>query len=109
MSLEDRGTMVTHYPQMSSSETLSLAGHARRAEPGIGARLLGWFRQAYCSLHGHDRLMHFEKERVSLRCASCGHETPGWELMETRPVVSLRAEPRAILHRPRLVTARRIA
>ena len=100
--------MVTHYPQMSSSETLSLAEHAHSAD-GIGARMLGWFRQAYCGLHGHDNLMHFEKERMYLECVSCGHETPGWELTEPRPVVSARVEPRAMLHRPRLVSARRIA
>ena len=101
--------MVTHYPQMTSGKTLSLAGHAHRADAGIGARMLGWLRQAYCGLHGHDSLLHFEKDRILLQCTSCGHETPGWELTEPRPVVSMRAEPRAVLHRPRLVRARRVA
>lgn len=101
--------MVTHYPQMTSGETLSLADHAHRADAGIGARMLGWLRQAYCGLHGHDTLMHFEKDRMSLQCASCGHETPGWELSESRPIASVRAEPRVMRHRPRLVSARRVA
>jgi hypothetical protein len=96
---------------MSSGDTLRLAEHAyRAADDGIGARALMWMRQTYCGLHGHDCLMHFEKNRMSLQCASCGHATPGWELTEPRPIVSVRAEPRAqVFHRPRLVSARRIA
>jgi hypothetical protein len=80
-------------------------------ETGIGARVMGWVRQAYCGLHGHDRLMHFEKDRMSLECASCGHETEGWALTEPRPIVrvSARTQPRLVLRRPRLVGARRIA
>jgi hypothetical protein len=36
-------------------------------------------RVALCALHGHDLLLHFERgRRVCLRCANCGHETPGW-------------------------------
>ena len=78
-------------------------------EAGIGGRMLGWIRQAYCGLHGHDTLMHFERDRMSLQCASCGHETTGWALSERRPMVSARAETRAAFRRPRLVSARRIA
>jgi hypothetical protein len=37
-------------------------------------------RQFICSLHGHDALLHFENQRMSLLCSSCGHETPGWEV-----------------------------
>jgi len=40
-------------------------------------------RQFMCGLHGHDSLMHFEQGRISLLCASCGHETPGWDIQET--------------------------
>lgn len=36
--------------------------------------------QFLCGLTGHDRLPHFEKDRMSLRCCSCKHETPGWDL-----------------------------
>ena len=36
-------------------------------------------RIAFCALHGHDLLLHFERgRRVCLRCVNCGHETPGW-------------------------------
>lgn len=40
-------------------------------------------RQFMCGLHGHDRLLHFERGRLSLRCMSCGHETPGWNLRKS--------------------------
>ncbi len=36
-------------------------------------------RQFFCGLHGHDALLHFEDNRISLLCSSCGHESPGWE------------------------------
>lgn len=37
-------------------------------------------RQFICGLHGHDTLKHFERGRMSLLCASCGYETPGWDV-----------------------------
>lgn len=33
-----------------------------------------------CGLHGHDALLSYERGRIFLRCTSCGHETPGWEI-----------------------------
>lgn len=72
-----------------------------------------WVRQTFCGLHGHDNLLQFEQERMFLKCASCGHETPGWELNEPRPTVTLRAEePRRKLQlqpQPQLISARRVA
>jgi hypothetical protein len=37
-------------------------------------------RQFICGLHGHDALLHFDQRHVSLLCAACGHESPGWDL-----------------------------
>ncbi|MBI4262795.1 MAG: hypothetical protein HY657_00315 [Acidobacteria bacterium] len=37
-------------------------------------------RQMICSLHGHDLLLHFEHDRLSLRCAACAWESPGWTI-----------------------------
>ena len=51
-------------------------------EDGVGASVMTWMRQAICGLHGHDSLLHFEHDRMSLRCVSCGHESPGWELSD---------------------------
>jgi hypothetical protein len=46
-------------------------------------RRVKWMvRRAICGLFGHDTLLHFEQHRLSLRCASCGHETTGWTIAE---------------------------
>ncbi len=37
-------------------------------------------RQFFCGLRGHDAYLHFERDRISLRCVTCHHESPGWEL-----------------------------
>lgn len=39
-------------------------------------------RRALCGLFGHDTLLQFQQHRLSLRCASCGHETEGWTIGE---------------------------
>jgi hypothetical protein len=87
------------------------ATDARESHDGIAERALAGFRQFLCGLRGHDNLMQFEKERLSLQCASCGHESPGWALTEAPPKVVLRGDARRhALIRPRLVSAeRRIA
>lgn len=67
-------------------------------------------RQTYCGLHGHDSLLQFEQDRMFLKCSSCGHETPGWELNEAPPIAT-EYEPaqRPRLVRPQLVGVRRVA
>jgi hypothetical protein len=73
-------------------------------------RVMTWLQQTICGLGGHDTLLHFEGERMSLRCVSCGHETPGWELNEAPPTVTMRGDARRhALARPQLVNTRRIA
>jgi hypothetical protein len=67
-------------------------------------------RQTVCGLHGHDSLLQFAQDRMYLKCVSCGHETPGWELTETPPTVTVHQEVRrTALVRPQLISARRIA
>ncbi len=74
------------------------------------ATILTWLKQAYCGLHRHDNLMHFERDRVYLQCASCGRRTPGWTLDEAAPRVVFAGDARRhALSRPRLVRARRMA
>jgi hypothetical protein len=47
------------------------------------------WRELVCTLTGgHDTVMKFEDGRMALRCVSCGHETPGWELNETPPTTT---------------------
>lgn len=54
--------------------------HEERPRPGIAAAVLTWMQQGICGLHGHDPLLHWNRNRLYLRCASCGHETPGWDV-----------------------------
>jgi hypothetical protein len=37
-------------------------------------------QQGICALQGHNPLLHFETNRLSLRCANCGWHTPGWNI-----------------------------
>ena len=64
-------------------------------------------RQFFCGLHGHDALLHFEDNRISLLCASCGHESPEWEFGR-RAARSERVVSQPIVRLP-LVGQRRVA
>ena len=102
--------MVTNYPRsIASRESVRTASEPTQEE-GLGGKMLDWLRQTFCSLHGHDTMLHFQQERMSLRCVSCGHETPGWSLNEVPPTVTIRGDARRLaIVRPQLVSARRIA
>ena len=83
--------MVTNYPQDIVTQSVGATG-----EPYAGrvfSRLWKHVQFALCSLHGHDPLLHYDQTRIYLRCASCGHETPGWKLDERRPRVRFRGKP----------------
>lgn len=89
-------------------------GHAEQSN----GRVMDRVRQLWCGLHGHDSLLQFEHDRMFLRCVSCGHESPGWELNEAPPTVSNRTvqtvqtvqtPARAQTLRPQFVGARRVA
>jgi hypothetical protein len=78
---------------------------------GFGARVIDRLQQMVCGLHGHDTMLQFEQDRMFLRCQSCGHETPGWDLTETPPSITAQAvdERRHAVAGPHLISARRIA
>jgi hypothetical protein len=72
--------------------------------------LTTWLRETYCGLHGHDDLLQFGHDRLFLKCVSCGHESPGWELTEAPPVLRLSGDARRhMLVRPSLVDTQRAA
>lgn len=50
----------------------------------VAQLLFSFGRQALCALRGHDRIFHFEPNRLSLQCLACGAETPGWRLDVSR-------------------------
>ena len=73
----------------------------------LSGRMMDRVRQILCGLHGHDSLLQFQQDRMFLRCASCGHETPGWEVSEPpRTPVRARTTPMRQAH---LVRERRVA
>ena len=85
--------MVTNYP-ISSPESLTSASTETHTD---GSGVLDRVRQMFCGLHGHDTLLHFEQDRMSLRCVSCHYETPGWELNEAPPTaVTLGSAPSSL-------------
>lgn len=74
-----RNQMVTNYPQQ-----LTAAPAAKRStaatDDGLFARAVGFVSQRFCAVRGHDSVLHFERNRVRLRCTSCGYDSPGWEV-----------------------------
>ena len=75
--------MVTNHPQQltAAAEVTNKA----TAEAGLMARMATRLGQVVCALHGHDSVLHFEGSRVMMRCTSCGHDTPGWEISGQGP------------------------
>jgi hypothetical protein len=106
---EEQQKMVTNYPHsVASHEDVSTRGEAHGE--GIGERVMDRLRHMMCGLHGHDTLLQFEQGRMFLRCVSCGHETPGWEVIEPQASVTLRDGARHhAIGRQQLIGERRIA
>lgn len=71
-------------------------GHVHSgSQEGLIARFVAWMGQFFCGLfHGHHAVLHFEGERMLLRCTSCGHDSPGWNIDGERPRVRLAGDPR---------------
>lgn len=73
--------MVTNYPQqLAAAATLT-----RETAAGVVSRAVGRLGQLVCGARGHDSVLHFEGKRVMMRCTSCGHDTPGWEVSGRGP------------------------
>jgi hypothetical protein len=71
--------MVTNSP-FSPARSTRRVDHYEEAQVGLMGQAMLKVRQSLCGLHGHDSLLHFEHDRMFLRCTSCGHETPGWSI-----------------------------
>lgn len=96
--------MVTNYPQQLT---------ARHVDAPIGNTLLnravGRFGQFLCGLRGHDSVLHFEANRVMMRCTSCGHESPGWEVSGRAPRVRIEGDARRHVLVPTRLVLRKTA
>jgi hypothetical protein len=73
--------MVTNYPQQLTASTRI---DTQNGETMVN-RAVSRFSQFLCGLRGHDAVLHFEGKRVNMRCTSCGHDTPGWEVSGRGP------------------------
>lgn len=74
--------MVTNYPEQLAATS---GASAPAAGEGVMARVASRLSQTLCGLSGHDTMMHFEGPKVMMRCTSCGHHTPGWEVSGRGP------------------------
>jgi hypothetical protein len=93
--------MVTNYPQ----QLTAAAEVTRKAttESSLLGRVASRIGQVFCGLHGHDAVLHFEGNRVMMRCTSCGHDTPGWEISGQGPRIRYAGDARRHAIKPRLV------
>ena len=92
--------MVTNYPQQLTA-TADVAAKST-PEAGLMSRMVAKLGQMVCGLHGHDAVLHFEGNRVMMRCTSCGHDTPGWDVSGRQPRPRFEGDAR----RHRLATSR---
>jgi hypothetical protein len=69
-------------------------------------------RRLPCVFRGHNSVLHFESDRLSLRCFSCGYQTPGWSLRPdvghaSSPVHELSPQPTGELASPPVIVDER--
>lgn len=95
--------MVTNYPQQLT------ATHDAHIGETLLNRAVGRFGQLLCGLRGHDSVLHFEANRVMMRCTSCGHESPGWEVSGRAPRVRIEGDRRRHMLIPQRLVLRKTA
>jgi hypothetical protein len=74
--------MVTNYPQRL---TATATGLDSNVSVNLVNRFASRVGQLLCAMRGHDSVLHFEGNRVMMRCTSCGHDSPGWEISGRAP------------------------
>lgn len=100
--------MVTNYPQQLTASSVTRVAR-RPAEESFFGRLIESIRQALCGVRGHDSVLHFEGNRVLLRCTSCGYDSPGWDVGHARPRPVFEGDAERHLLRPNNIALRRPA
>src|SRR5512132_1924913 len=94
--------MVTNYPQRLTAAATSASDGGGSAGSSVVTRIVATVRQAMCGLRGHDSVLHFEHRRVLLRCTTCGHDSPGWEINGQPPRQVFDGDAERHLLRPQL-------
>jgi NAD-dependent SIR2 family protein deacetylase len=91
--------MVTNYPQ----QLAAAAEITYERTSTVVARAMGRLGQLMCGAKGHDAVLHFEGKRVMMRCTSCGHDTPGWEVNDRAPRKRFEGDARRHQLKPQIV------
>jgi hypothetical protein len=99
--------MVTNYPQQLSATTAG--GRRSQVEIGVTVRVFTWLSQVACGMRGHDAVLHFEGNRVMMRCTTCGHDSPGWEISGGGPRRRFEGDARRHLLTPKRLVLRKTA
>jgi hypothetical protein len=76
--------MVTNYPQRLAATTTT-GPDMNATTTSFANRIAVRLGQLLCGVRGHDSVLHFEGNRVMMRCTSCGHDSPGWEISGRAP------------------------
>jgi hypothetical protein len=101
--------MVTNYPQRLAATATSIDS-ATQVTSGVMNRVAGRVGQWLCGMRGHDAVLHFEGKRVMMRCTSCGHDSPGWEITGRGPRQRFEGDHRRhVLVPPRRLVLRKSA
>jgi hypothetical protein len=87
------------------SQPTDLTGDTRSNAASVIAPLTRLVRNTWCVLNGgHYKLLHTEPDRLALRCAACGHTSPGWEVGSPRFARTMPSDPERLrLRRPAAV------
>jgi hypothetical protein len=71
-------------------------------------RVARWTAQTICGLGGHEMLKYSTRARITLRCVTCGFESPGWNLDAAPPNVTFGGDPERFalgtVQRPHMAT-----
>jgi hypothetical protein len=97
--------MVTNFPQQLTATANAISVQTT----GAMARAVDRIGQLVCGLRGHDSVLHFETHRVNMRCTSCGHDTPGWEISGRGPRRRFEGDARRHRMEPRRLALRKTA
>lgn len=95
--------MVTNYPRLATTGMDTVNGET------MVTRAFSRLNQFFCGLRGHDSVLHFEGRRVNMRCTSCGHDTPGWEVSGRGPRQRFEGDARRHVLVPQRLVLRKTA
>jgi hypothetical protein len=99
--------MMVNAPDHTLAAASFLPADAGSPRMGVVESVLRKIQSVMCGLHGHDSVLQYERTRIFLRCTSCGHETPGWDVPPIQLAFHSRTEARAV--RPDLGLVRKVA